>query len=524
MKNLALERIQKMKIYNPPLNGRSKLDGLLLDFNERTIKPTDKVINALRKFLQEDRLQTYPEYGLLEKKLASYAGVNPNQILVTNGSDQAIDIVFHTFTQVNDTVIIPNPSFAMFSQCAQMVGNKIIRPLYTQGNLSFPLKEVLGIINDSVKLIVICNPNNPTGTLIAINDIEKIVQKARNAIILVDEAYFEFSNVTAVPLIKKYPNIIIVRTLSKAFGLASLRIGYLTANDEYIKELRKGRGPYAINMLAYVAASSSLDDKQDTDMYVEEVMKKSKPMIEEFFIKNKIPFYPSSANFILFKPKDSGSVEKTLRNNGILLRRQDKPTIENTLRLSIGTVTQMKKFIQIYNRCIISRKAKTNNNKYAFIDRDGTLIFEPQDTYQIDSIEKLKILDGVIKGLKELIKRNYKLIMVTNQEGLGTSSFSKDNFQEAQKKMLKIFEDEDIKFKKIFICPHLPSSDCSCRKPKIGFVEELIDVNKINKDSSFVCGDRSTDKEFAKNLGVRFISAKTNGNLYEALSRGGIFL
>lgn len=523
MKNLALERIQKMKTYNPPLNGRSKFDGLLLDFNERTIKPTDNVINALRNFLQEDRLQTYPEYGQLEKKLAQYVGVNKDQIMITNGSDQGIDLIFRTFTEAGDTVIIPTPSFAMFYQSAQIAGNRILRPLYIKRGLSFPFEELSGMINDSVKLIVICNPNNPTGTLIAINDIEKIVQKARNAIILVDEAYFEFSNVTAVPLIKKYPNIIIVRTLSKAFGLASLRIGYVIANDEYIQELRKIRGPYAINMLAYVAASSSLDDKQDIDRYVEKVMKKSKPMIEEFFIKNKIPFYPSSANFILFKPKDSGSVEKTLRDNGILLRRQDKPTIENTLRLSIGTVTQMKKFIGIYNRRII-RKSKTNNNKYAFIDRDGTLIFEPQDAYQIDSIEKLKILDGVIKGLKELIKRNYQLVMVTNQDGLGTSSFPKDNFQEPQEKMLKMFENEDIKFKKIFICPHLPSANCSCRKPKIGFIEELIDVNKINKDSSFVCGDRSTDKEFAKNLGVKFISAKTNGNLYKALSRGGILI
>ena len=171
MKNLALQRIKEMKSYNPPLSGRRAFSGILLDFNERTLSPSLKVQKSIQQLLKSNKLQLYPEYGDLEGKLACYVGVNKDQIMITNGSDQAIDLIFRTFTDAGDSVIIPTPSFAMFSQSAQIVGNKILRPLYPKQNLSFPLEEVVGMINDSVKLIVICNPNNPTSTPISIYNI-----------------------------------------------------------------------------------------------------------------------------------------------------------------------------------------------------------------------------------------------------------------------------------------------------------------------------------------------------------------
>lgn len=509
-----------MKQYNPPLSGRRKFSGILLDFNERTSPPSPKIQQALQDFLNADKLQLYPEYGGLERKLAKYVGVNTDQIMITNGSDQGIDLIFRTFTEFCDTVIIPTPSFAMFYQCAQIIGNKILRPLYKKGDLSFPLDELLKMIRKPVKLIVICNPNNPTGTIVSTGDIEKIAKKAQNAIILVDEAYFEFSGVTAIPLIKKYPNIIVTRTLSKAFGLPSLRIGYIVASKTFINELSKVQGPYDINMMAYTAAFAAFDDQKGMQKYVNEVMNKAKPRVEDFFTKNNITFYPSSGNFLLFKP-DQKTTEKKLKENGFLLRPQDKPNIENTLRLSIGTVNQMKQFINVYKSVILK---KQSSKKYAFLDRDGTLIFEPQDTFQVDSIDKLKILDGVITGLRKLKKNGYELIMVTNQNGIGTPSFPQANFEAPQKIMLSIFKKNGIRFKEIYICPHLQSENCNCRKPKIGLIKNLLKENLINKNSSFFCGDRTSDKLFARNAGIKFISTTTNGNFYKALTKGGIIL
>lgn len=517
MKNIALQRIQEMNSYNPPLSGRRAFSGLLLDFNESTLPPSSKVQKAIQDLLEKNKLQVYPEYGEVEKKLAQYVGIDSDQVMLTNGSDQGIDLIFRTFTEMGDAIIIPTPSFAMFYQSAQIVGNKILRPLYKKEDLSFPLEELLAMINKSVKLIVVCNPNNPTGTLISIDDIEKIAQKAQNAIILVDEAYFEFSRVTAVLLIKKYPNIIVTRTLSKAFGLPSLRVGYIIASKIYISELLKVRGPYDVNMIAYTAALAALDDLKGIQTYADEVMTRAKPMVEEFFNKNGITYYSSSANFILFKPNNN-QAQKLLKENGILVRPQDKTNIENTLRVSIGTVNQMKQFIKVYQNVILDK------SKYAFLDRDGTLIFEPQDTFQIDSIEKLKILDGVIKGLKELKSREYKFIMVTNQNGIGTASFPKANFEASQNKMLNIFEENGIEFKEIFICPHLPSQNCDCRKPKIGLIKEFLKGNFIDKNKSFVCGDRETDKLFADNIGVKFIPMQTNGDFYNALNKEGVII
>ncbi len=156
--------------------------------------------------------------------------------------------------------------------------------------------------------------------------------------------------------------------------------------------------------------------------------------------------------------------------------------------------------------------------KYAFIDRDGTLIYEPtpEDTkpgdipYQIDSIEKLKILPGVISGLKKLLSAGYKLVMVSNQDGLGTNLFPTQTFISPQNKLLEMLKENRITFEKILICPHLPKDNCDCRKPKTGLLDEFKKMKDINWIDSIVIGNSQADKKFAENLGLIFIEIKTN--------------
>lgn len=511
MKNLALPRIQAMKAYKPPIDGRSTYKGLLLNFNERTKQPT-ATLKAIKQHLDNFRPQLYPEYFDLTGIIAKYAGVNSTEVMITNGTDQAIDIIFRTFTDVNDKVVIPEPSFAMFRQAASLSGNRIVNPLYGKNNLSFPTQELLGSVENTVKLIVICNPNNPTGTSVSVSEIEQIAKRACNAIIYVDEAYFEFSKLTVVGLTSKYPNIVISRTFSKAFGLAGLRIGYIVANKRYITEMLKVRGPYDVNQIAYYAASAALKDVSGMKKYANEVMREAKPLVEHFFNENQIHFYQSSGNFILFKPNKPAKVSRVLRENGIAVRSLDKPIIQGTLRLTIGTVEQMKRFIKVYKAAILESR-----QKYAFLDRDGTLIYEPQDTYQIDSIKKLQILEGVIEGLQQLQRLGYKLILVSNQDGLGTSSFPKANFDAPQNAMLNTFRKVNIKIDACFICPHFKDDDCDCRKPKTGLLEDFLKKRTLDTELSFVCGDRVTDKELARNLGLKFIPMPTNGDFYKTL-------
>jgi len=506
-------QIGKMTSYSPPIEGRSKYNGLLLDFNERTAPVSPKVAKALKDFASSQKVQMYPEYSDITPKIANYAGVKNGQVMITNGSDQGIDLIFRTFTKKGDKVIIPTPSFAMFDQCANIIGNKIIQPVYKKNSLDFPLDEVFSLIKPGVKLVVICNPNNPTGTIVKLKDIKKILDKAlkNGTLVYIDEAYFEYSGITATGLINRYPNLIISRTFSKAFGLASLRIGYVISNESNIKEMLKIRGPYDVTTPAVVAVDAALQNLDYMKKYVKEVMEISKPMVEKFFKNEGIKFFKSFSNFILFKPKNQQEFEN-LEKAGIMTRPRSGANIDGTIRLTIGTEKQMKQFITTYKK----------SEKYAFLDRDGTLIFEPQDTFKIDSLERLKILDGVIDGLKKLQNAGFKLVMVSNQDGIGSKKFPKKDFEIPQNKFLKILQENGIIFEKIFICPHLKTDDCDCRKPKIGLVRDFLKNDRIDFKNSFMSGDRETDKQFAKNIGVKFIKMNLNGSFKKVINQLGL--
>ncbi|MBU0767242.1 imidazoleglycerol-phosphate dehydratase HisB [Patescibacteria group bacterium] len=149
--------------------------------------------------------------------------------------------------------------------------------------------------------------------------------------------------------------------------------------------------------------------------------------------------------------------------------------------------------------------------KVAFIDRDGTLIWEPPESKQVDSIAKLRVLPGVTEGLLTLLDEGYNLVLISNQDGLGTTSFPQETFKVVQQEFLMQLGEEGICFKEIFICPHTEEINCDCRKPRTGLVDKFIQENQVNLDDSLVIGDRETDREFAENIGVRFVVTETNG-------------
>lgn len=347
-----LKRIEALAAYKPPLTGRLAYDGLLLDFNESTLPTPPHVLDALMAELKRKNLQTYPDYFGLEAEIAEYAGVEPGEVMVTNGSDQGIDLILRTFSERGDRVIIPEPSFVMYRHFAQIVGSDIFAPLYAGRDLDYPLAAVLDAIDAKTSLVVVCNPNNPTGSVVAVGDIAKLAQKAVNGLVYVDEAYFEFSKITAAHLIRDYPNIVITRTFSKAFGLASLRIGYCIAREPLIRQLAKVRGPYAVNILAYHAARAALANRQKMDEYVADVMDSAKPLVGRFFDRIGVTRFASAGNFILVRPRNAEQVAKQLADSGLLVRPRNGPGIEDTLRVSIGTTEQMAHFIQTYEKVV----------------------------------------------------------------------------------------------------------------------------------------------------------------------------
>jgi len=162
----------------------------------------------------------------------------------------------------------------------------------------------------------------------------------------------------------------------------------------------------------------------------------------------------------------------------------------------------------------ISENSMTASNsqvRVTFLDRDGTLIFEPLDTKQINLVEKVKMLPGVVEGLKRLKEEGYRFVMISNQDGRGTSAFPEEDFERPQRKFLDLLQKEGIEFYRILICPHLPEDNCACRKPRTGLVQDFLRQEKVNLDQSIMVGDREADMEFAKNVGVWGVRMETNG-------------
>jgi len=336
--------IEKMQPYNPPLEGRRGL--IRLDFNENTIGCSPKVLEAIRR-IPADEIATYPEYSKFRKKLANCLKVKEDELMVNNATDESIIVIMQAYIEKGDEVVLPIPTFAMFKFYAQLMDANVKEVLYNK-DLSFPTDGVLNSITNRTKLVILCNPNNPTGTPIKREDIIKIIEKAKanNSLVLLDEAYVQYNKATCKDLINKYQNLIIIQTFSKAYGMAGLRLGYAIADKEIMKNLLKASSPYSVNTMATAAGSAAIDDQEFVKKYVKEV-EKSKKIIYKEFRKLKIKTYPTAANFlIVYFGKNCKRIEKGLKKKGILVRdRSNYPLLNGCLRIGIGTAEQTKKLI-----------------------------------------------------------------------------------------------------------------------------------------------------------------------------------
>lgn len=346
-KSVLKKHIASIGAYKPPLEGRDPKSHLLLDFNERTLPVAKVVEEALINYIRDGRLQMYPSYSDICEKIADYCGVRAEQLMITNGSDQGIELIFRAVCSEGDEAIIPAPSFAMYNQCAKIENCKIIEPAFSNKN-GFPTQDILSRVTDKTKIICVANPNNPSGTVVSRQDIIKIAEAAPNAAILVDECYYEYFGETVVDLVDDYPNIFVTRTFSKTWGIPSLRLGYIISHPQNILSLLNVRGPYDINQLAVVAVRAALTQKESTLSYVEEVMQKSKPAFEQFLDSNNIEYWPSGANYIWVFPENHQKVEAALRENHILVRPKANPDGKIGLRVTLGTLEQTQRMIQVF--------------------------------------------------------------------------------------------------------------------------------------------------------------------------------
>ncbi len=325
------EAVCTLPSYHPPLAGR---DGLRLDFNENTIGCSPRVLERLRR-LGTDELARYPEREPVEAIVADALGVAAEELLLTNGVDEAIHLLCETYLEPGDEALIVVPTYSMYRIYVMATGATVIS-LPAGKDFVFPGDEVCNRITARTRLIAIANPNNPTGTVAAREDLANIARSVPDAAVLVDEAYFEFYGQSMLSARKKFPNLFVARTFSKAYGLAGLRMGLLAGNAEQMRAVRLVSSPYNVNAVALACLPEALRDQAYIEQYVSEV-REARARLEQALRANGIQFWPSHANFVLAQVGAAGAFVESMRRRGILVRdRSGDHGCEGCVRFTLG--------------------------------------------------------------------------------------------------------------------------------------------------------------------------------------------
>jgi len=382
--------VEKMRAYNPPLEGRTKK--LRLDFNENPIGCSPKVRQALAR-LTSAEICSYPEQETVRRQMAKYFSVTPDELLLTNGTDEALHVIVSTFVEPNDAVLLVEPTYAMYRFYSELAGAQIAAPRYTK-EMQFPWQEVQAILkaenvspsarspqeegfpgaaplsssrvrakqnqlkqpsevdfssqrNTPPSVLFLPNPNSPTGNLLSLPELRRLLTAAKNTMVVIDEAYFEFSGITVIPWIRRHANLIVTRTFSKTAGLAGLRLGCIFVNRHLAATMRKSQSPYPVNAAALAAAEAAMQDRAFIKRTVREV-KAGRQQLERGLKRLAVPYFPSGGNFLLVYLGDRAKkIVATLDRKGILLRdRSSDFHGQGYVRITAGTPAQMKRLLR----------------------------------------------------------------------------------------------------------------------------------------------------------------------------------
>src|SRR5258707_7593999 len=338
--------ILERRTYEAPAEGREKK--LRLDFNENTAGCSRAVVRALAK-LSPQQLAMYPEYQRPTRRLAHYFGVKPEELLLANGGDDALRVFFDAFVDPGSSILICEPTFPMYRYYAEIAGARVEALRYGR-EMEFPLSSVLGELEKEPRVLFIANPNNPTGTLLQVETIEKVLRAAAKTAVVIDEAYAEFSGPTLVPYIGKYPHLFITRTFSKAAGLAALRLGAVIAGAKSLSYLRRAMPPFPVNLAALVAAEAAVRDSGAIRRYARGI-RRIRGWFESELRNLGVRSFPSAGNFLLanFGPQGPRLFHR-LEREGILLRERTKDLGPGFVRITIGTQAEMELLLKKMKR------------------------------------------------------------------------------------------------------------------------------------------------------------------------------
>ena len=335
--NIIRSNVKAMKAYSSARDEFQEINNnfIFLDANEN---PFDNGLNRYPDPLQRN----------VKAVLSQLKNFPADQILLGNGSDEVLDLIFRAFCEPNqDNVISISPSYGMYSVLANLNAIEYRKSLLNKSDFQPNVKDIFNKIDDNTKMIFLCSPNNPTGEIIKKEYILEILQNF-NGLVIIDEAYIDFSDEKSwLEEIKNYPNLIVIQTLSKAFGLAGIRLGILYASAEIIAVLNKIKPPYNINQLTQEKALEILNDYDKIKLSTKTILNQKQYLekaLQKFSFIEKI--YPSDANFILIKVDNATERYNELIKKGIVIRnRTNDDLCENCLRITVGTKEENEKLI-----------------------------------------------------------------------------------------------------------------------------------------------------------------------------------
>ncbi len=335
--------VVRMRPYHPPLEGRT--DKLRLDFNENPTGCSPAVRRALAR-LSAATISSYPEQETVRRKAARHFGVRPDELLLTNGTDEALSLVVNTFVEAGDTVLLAEPTYAMYRFYAELAGAKIAAPRY-DSEMQFPWQEILAALKAAPRVFFLPNPNSPTGDLLSRSELRRILAAAKKTIVVIDEAYFEFSGVTVIPWIRRYKNLIVTRTFSKTAGLAGLRLGCLFVHRELAASMRKAQSPYPVNVAALAAAEAAMQDRTFLAKTVRDV-RRGRQELERGLARLGARYFPTGGNFVLvYFGERAKKIVAALHRQGTLVRdRSSDFNGKGYVRITLGTPAQMRRLLQ----------------------------------------------------------------------------------------------------------------------------------------------------------------------------------
>jgi len=341
IKNLVRANILLMKPYSSARDEFKGEASIFIDANE----------NNLDSLIPEQRFNRYPDpyQRKLKEKIAPLKGVNPNQIFLGNGSDEAIDLLIRLVCKPgSDEVLTFSPTYGMYDVSANL-NDVVLRQISLDENFQIKLEKLQGQIRANTKIIFLCSPNNPTGNLLDPQSIEYIL-RIFSGLVVIDEAYIDFANQPSwLNRLPEFPNLVVMQTFSKAWGLAALRLGMAFAAPEIINFLNKIKPPYNIGEATQMLALKALEQADKLNSMVTEI-NQGRQYLQEFLPKltHVKKVYPSEANFLLVEVSNADKIYAYFLDKGIVVRnRSNQPGCYNCLRITVGTQTENEKLVQV---------------------------------------------------------------------------------------------------------------------------------------------------------------------------------